>query len=74
MDIILDIFDMAGHHLWQHTEHGTPVDNSYTINWDLCIDGGRRLHTGVYLYRVRISSNGSGQTSKAKKLIVISNK
>ena len=74
MDIILDIFDMAGHHLWQHVEHGTPVDNSYIINWDLCVDGGRRLHTGVYLYRVRISSNGSGQTSKAKKLIIISNK
>ena len=74
MDIILDIFDMAGHHLWQHEEHGTPYDNSYTINWDLCIDGGRRLHTGVYLYRVRISSDGSSQSSKAKKIIIISNK
>ncbi len=74
MDIILDIFDMAGHHLWQHHEHGTPYDNSYTINWDLCVDGGRRLHTGVYLYRVRISSNGSSQSSKAKKIIIISNK
>ncbi len=74
MDIILDIFDMAGHHLWQHHETGTPYDNSYLINWDLCVDGGRRLHTGVYLYRVRISSNGSSQTSKAKKIIIISNK
>ena len=74
MDIMLDIFDMAGHHLWQHQEQGTPYDNTYTINWDLCIDGGRRLHTGVYLYRVRISSNGSSQTSKAKKIIIISNK
>ncbi len=74
LDIVLDIFDMAGHHLWQHHEHGTPYDNSYLINWDLCIDGGRRLHTGVYLYRVRISSNGSSQTSKAKKIIIISNK
>ena len=74
MDITLDIFDMAGHHLWQHHEHGTPYDNSYTINWDLCVDGGRRLHTGVYLYRIRISSNGSSQTSKAKKIIIISNK
>lgn len=74
MDIILDIFDMAGHHLWQHHEHGIPYDNTYTINWDLCVDGGRRLHTGVYLYRVRISSMGSSQTSKAKKIIIISNK
>lgn len=74
MDIILDIFNMAGQHLWQHHEHGTPFNNSYIINWDLCVDGGRRLNTGVYLYRVRISSNGSSQTSKAKKLIIISNK
>lgn len=74
LDIILDIFDMAGHHLWQHHEYGTPYDNSYIINWDLCVDGGRRLHTGVYLYRVSISSNGSSQTSKAKKIIIISNK
>ncbi len=74
LDVILDIFDMAGHHLWQHHEYGTPYDNSYLINWDLCVDGGRRLHTGVYLYRVRISSNGSSQTSKAKKIIIISNK
>ena len=74
MEVILDIFDMAGRHLWQHTEHGTPIDNSYIINWDLCVDGGRRLNTGVYLYRVRISSNGSGQTSKAKKIIILSNK
>ena len=74
LDVILDIFDMAGHHLWQHHEHGTPYDNSYLINWDLCVDGGRRLHTGVYLYRVRISSNGSSQTSKAKKIIILSNK
>ncbi len=74
LDIILDIFNMAGQHLWQHHEHGTPYDNSYLINWDLCVDGGRRLNTGVYLYRVRISSNGSSQTSKAKKLIILSNK
>lgn len=74
LDITLDIFDMAGHHLWQHHEQGTPYDNTYTINWDLCVDGGRRLHTGVYLYRVRISSDGSSQTSKAKKIIIISNK
>jgi len=74
MDIVLDIFDMAGHHLWQHHENGTPYDNSYLINWDLCVDGGRRLHTGVYLYRVRISSGGSSQSSKAKKIIIISNK
>ena len=50
------------------------TDNTYTIDWDLCVDGGRRLQTGVYLYRVAISTDGSEQASKAKKLIVLSNK
>ena len=74
MDIVLDIFDFSGRLLWQHAESGVPTDNSYTINWDLCIDGGRRLQTGVYLYRIRVSSDNSSYASKAKKLIILSSK
>ena len=74
MDVILDIFDMSGRHLWQHSETGVPTDNTYMIDWDLTSGGGSRVSTGVYLYRVRISSNGSSYASKTKKLIVISNK
>ncbi len=74
LNIILDIFDISGRHLWSYTESGVSADNSYTVDWDLTIDGGRRLHTGVYLYRVRISSDGSSYASKAKKLIIMTNK
>ena len=74
MDVELDIYDTSGRLLWKHKESGISTDNTYTIDWDLCVDGGRRLQTGVYLYRVAISTDGSEQASKAKKLIVLSNK
>ena len=74
VDVTLDIFDMSGRLLWSYSESGTSTSDAYTIDWDLTVDGGCRLGTGVYLYRVRLSSDGSSQASKAKKLIIISNK
>ena len=50
---------------------GVSTDSAYTVDWDLTVDGGRRLQTGVYLYRVRLGSDGSGMASKAKKLIIV---
>ena len=73
VDVELSIFDMSGRELWRHSESGVSTGANYTMDWDLTIDGGRRLQTGVYLYRVRISSDGSSKASKAKKLIVINN-
>lgn len=74
IDVVLDVFDFSGRHLWSHTENGVPLDNSYAIDWDLTVDGGRRLQTGVYLYRIRIASDGSTYASKAKKLIILTHK
>lgn len=74
LSVTLDVFDMSGRHLWTHTEKDSPTDNTMIINWDLTVNGGSRLGTGVYLYRVRISCEGGSYVSKAKKLIVISNK
>ena len=71
MDVKLEIFDTSGRHLWTYTENGIPTDNSYTVNWDLTTNDGRRLNTGLYLYRISISSEGSSYSSKAKKLIIL---
>ena len=73
MDVEIEVFDMSGCLLWRHKEHGVSTSNAYTIDWDLCFDGGSRLKTGVYLYRAKISSDGSEQASKAQKLIVVGN-
>ena len=74
MDVVLDVFDISGRHLWSYSEGGVSMSNTYTVDWDLTIDGGRHLSTGVYLYRLRISSDGSSYASKAKKLIVLTYK
>jgi hypothetical protein len=73
IEVQLDIYDMSGRQLWRYKESGVPSDNTYTFNWNLGIDGGRHLPTGVYLFRVSISCDGSSQSSKAKKIILTGN-
>lgn len=70
----LEVFDSAGRLLWQHSESGVPSDNTYSLSWDLTSGNGHQLNTGLYLYRVSISSDGSSYTSKAKKLIILTNR
>ena len=71
VDVQIEVFDTSGRYLWSHSETGIPTDQSYTVTWDLTTGGGHRLQTGVYLYRVLLSSDGSTQASKAKKLIIV---
>jgi hypothetical protein len=73
MDVEVEIFDVSGRLLWKHAESGLSMTGAYTVDWDLTVDGGRRLQTGVYLYRVRVASDGSSKASKAKKLIILGN-
>lgn len=74
MDVVIELFDAAGRQMWRHVESGVSATGNYTVDWDLSVDGGRPLQTGVYLYRVKVSSEGSSYVSKTKKLIVISNR
>ena len=71
VDVAIELFDMSGRRLWRHAESGVSTDSAYTVDWDLTTGDGRRLQTGVYLYRVCLSSDGSGMATKAKKLIVV---
>lgn len=74
MDVVIELFDAAGRQMWRHAESGVSATGNYTVDWDLSVDGGCPLQTGVYLYRVKVSSEGSSYVSKTKKLIVISNR
>ena len=74
MDVIIDVFDVSGRHLWSHAETVIPELGGIFIDWDLSMSSGSKLSTGVYLYRVRVRSNGSSYASKAKKLIIFNNK
>ncbi|MBM6993035.1 MAG: type IX secretion system sortase PorU [Prevotella sp.] len=73
MNVNIDVFDTSGRLLWTHSESGVSTNGAYTVDWDLTTDNGGRLQTGIYLYRIRVASDGSVEASKAKKLIVISN-
>lgn len=72
LDVVIEIFDTSGRMLWRHSETGTSNAGVYTYKWDLST-GGSTLRTGLYLYRVKISADGSSYASKTKKLIVINN-
>ena len=71
MNVVVELFDTSGRQLWRHAENGVSASSTYTIPWDLTIDGGRPLGTGVYLYRVKVSTDGSSYATKTKKLIVL---
>ena len=73
MDVELEVFDASGRMLWRKSETGVSTDNTYILDWDLTTSSGSRLQTGVYLYRVLISSDGSKRASQSQKLIVITN-
>ena len=71
MDVVIELYDTSGRQLWRHAESGVPASEVYTVKWDLSVDGGRPLGTGIYLYRVKVSSDGSSYASKTRKLIII---
>ena len=73
VDVVLEIFDASGRQLWRHSETGISADHTYTIDWNLTTNGGHRLQTGVYFYSILLSSDGSTQASKAKKLVILKN-
>ena len=73
MDILIEVFDMSGRKLWSHEDNGVGTNEAYVYEWNLTNGDGGKLRTGVYLYRVSMSSDGSTVSSKAKKLIIIGN-
>ena len=73
VDMTLDIFDMSGRQLWKLEKSAIPSDGTFTIDWDLTIDGGSRLMTGVYIYRIQVEGNAGLSGTYANKLIILSN-
>lgn len=66
----VDVYDCFGRLLWERNETGTSVSGHYTVNWDLTTNNGIPLPSGLYLYKVGISCNGSKQSTKTKKLLI----
>lgn len=73
IDVCIDVFDTSGRILWKHSETATSASSPYSVTWDLCNENGGKLQTGLYLYRVRLSCEGSSRVSKTRKLIILNN-
>lgn len=71
MDIVVEVMDASGRMLWSGSESSTSNSNTTTFTWDLTLDSGAPLQTGIYLYRVKLSSGGSSYATKSRKLLII---
>ena len=63
LNITLDVFDLGGRQVWRQTDSVVATNNTATIDWNLNVAGGSRLHTGLYLCRLTLN-NSSSQTVK----------
>ncbi len=67
----VEVFDFSGRTLWALTEQATTPDNYYTADWNLCTSTGQPLASGIYLYRVTVTSASGKSTSRAHKLTIL---
>ena len=62
----VEVFDLSGRKIWSFSQ--SSADN---ISWDLTANNGRRVQTGIYLYRVSIKTADSDFSSKTNKMLII---
>ena len=73
LNLEIDIMDTSGRLLWSTSTTETATTNTLPYKWDLRTDSGAKLNTGIYLYRIKLSSNGRSYASKTQKILVINN-
>lgn len=71
LDFNVCVYDFSGREMWVHTEKGFSSDSVYYMDWDLTSNGGQRLQPGVYLFRATVSSGGSKETTKSRKIVIL---
>jgi hypothetical protein len=66
MDVLMEVFDLAGRRLYQRSVTGATTNGAFVLNWNISRGGTSLLHTGVYLCRFTV-----GGTSKTVKLVIL---
>lgn len=66
----IEVFDFTGRVVWSQTTTGSSANGFKTIAWDLTTNTGAPVHSGVYLYRARVSTDESAEVTAARKLII----
>jgi hypothetical protein len=69
LKVTLDVYDTGGRQVWRQTESVVPTNDTFTIDWNLNVAGGSRLHTGLYLCKITLNDGDS----KTVKLLIKSN-
>ena len=59
LKVTLDVFDLGGRQLWRQTDTVMSTNDTVTIDWNLNVAGGSRLHTGLYLCRLTLNDSDS---------------
>ena len=66
LNTTVEIFDLSGRKIWSFSQ--SSADN---ISWNLITNDGKRVKTGIYLYRVSIKTKDSDVTSKTNKMLIV---
>ncbi len=66
VNVTLDVYDISGRQVWRQTETLVPSNETFTVDWNLNVAGGSRLHTGLYLCRFCLN----GSETKTVKVLV----
>ncbi|MEG1727982.1 MAG: type IX secretion system sortase PorU [Bacteroidaceae bacterium] len=74
MTFSLKVYDLYGREVWTYAETGLSLSGYYSIKWDLTSNTGALLPSGLYLFKAGISSKGSKESTKTKKIIILNNK
>lgn len=69
--IRLEIFDYSGAAVMCREFDDVSDSTVYTYTWDLCSDTGAPLDSGIYMYRISMSTDGGRYASKTRKMSVI---
>ncbi|HLP05053.1 MAG TPA: type IX secretion system sortase PorU, partial [Paludibacter sp.] len=62
----VEIFDLAGRSIWSFSQ-----SNADDITWDATTNGGLKVKSGIYFYRVTVRTSKSEITSKTNKMLVV---
>ena len=74
LNITIEVLNMQGQRMWQHSECSASEGTTHTIEWDVTTGAGQPLPTGIYLYRATLSDGVSHKRTKTEKIIVLNNK
>lgn len=70
LNISIEVFNFNGERLWTHSISEIAASSACSYTWDLTTNGGARLPQGVYLYRMKFSTEESDETTETLKFVV----